>query len=35
VNPRDYFKDIVHTIHEKKPAFSPAEYVEMKSANPA
>ena len=35
VNPRDYFKDIVHTIHEKRPIFSPGEYKIMKAANPA
>jgi hypothetical protein len=31
VNPRDYFKDIVHTIHEKKSIFTPSEYQKMKS----
>lgn len=35
VNPRDYFKDIVHAIHEKRDAFTPAAYSKMKSENPA
>jgi transposase len=35
VNPRDYFKDIVHAIHEKRSIFTPAEYLGIKSANPA
>jgi transposase len=35
VNPRDYFKDIVHAIHEKRPIFTPGEYKIMKAANPA
>jgi transposase len=35
MNPRDYFREIVHAIHEKRPAFTPAEYMAMKSANPA
>jgi hypothetical protein len=35
VNPRDYFKDIVHAIHERRDDFTPAEYAHMKSTNPA
>jgi transposase len=35
VNPRDYFRDIVHAIHEKRKIFTPGEYLRMKSANPA
>jgi hypothetical protein len=35
VNPRDYFKDIVHAIHEKREIFTPGEYLRIKSANPA
>jgi len=35
VNPRDYFKDIVHAIHEKREIFTPGEYLRMKAANPA
>jgi transposase len=31
VNPREYFKDIVHTIHEKRPIFTPSEYQKLKS----
>jgi len=31
VNPRDYFRDIVHAIHEKRPVFTPNEYLKMKS----
>jgi transposase len=30
VNPRDYFKDIVHAIHEKRNIFTPNEYLRMK-----
>lgn len=30
VNPRDYFKDIVHAIHEKREVFTPNEYLKMK-----
>ncbi len=30
VNPREYFKDIVHAIHEKRPIFTPSEYLKMK-----
>lgn len=30
VNPRDYFKDIVHAIHEKREVFTPAEYKKLK-----
>jgi transposase len=33
VNPREYFKDIVHAIHEKKPIFTPNEYLNLKSEN--
>jgi len=35
VNPRDYFKDIVHAIHEKREVFTPAEYLAIKTASPA
>jgi transposase len=35
VNPRDYFKDVVHAIHEKRAIFTPSEYRKMKSENPA
>lgn len=35
INPREYFKDIVHAIHEKRPIFTPSEYKKMKSENPA
>ena len=35
VNPRDYFRDIVHAIHEKREIFTPGEYLRIKSANPA
>lgn len=30
VNPRDYFKDIVHAIHERREIFSPSDYKNMK-----
>jgi hypothetical protein len=30
VNPRDYFKDVVHAIHEKRDVFTPNEYLRMK-----
>ena len=33
VNPREYFRDIVHAIHEKRPIFSPNEYLNLKSEN--
>lgn len=35
INPRDYFKDIVHAIHEKRPIFTPNEYLAIKVENPA
>jgi transposase len=35
VNPRDYFKDIIHAIHEKRKIFTPSEYRQMKTENPA
>ena len=35
VNPRDYFRDIVHAIHEKRDVFTPSEYLGIKSANPS
>lgn len=35
INPREYFKDIVHAIHEKRPAFTPHEYLQSKSAKNA
>lgn len=31
VNPREYFKDIVHAIHEARPIFTPSEYLKIKS----
>jgi transposase len=31
VNPRDYFRDIVHAIHEKRSIFTPNEYLNSKS----
>jgi transposase len=30
VNPRDYFRDIVHAIHEKRSIFTPNEYLDLK-----
>jgi transposase len=30
VNPREYFKDIVHAIHEKRQVFTPHEYLQSK-----
>ncbi len=27
INPRDYFRDIVHAIHEKRSPFTPNEYL--------
>lgn len=35
VNPRNYFRDIVHAIHEKRAIFTPSEYLAMNSANPS
>ena len=35
VNPREYFKDIVHAIHEKRSIFTPNEYLRMKSEKSA
>lgn len=35
VNPREYFKDIVYAIHEKRPMFTPHEYLQVKSENSA
>lgn len=32
VNPRDYFKDIVHAIHEKREIFTPNEYLKSQPA---
>lgn len=32
INPREYFKDIVHAIHEARPIFTPYEYLKNKSA---
>lgn len=32
VNPRDYFKDIVHAIHENRNIFTPNEYLKINSA---
>lgn len=31
INPREYFRDIVHAIHEKRPIFTPGEYLKLKS----
>lgn len=31
INPREYFKEIVHAIHEKRPIFTPNQYLEIKS----
>jgi transposase len=33
VNPREYFKDIVHAIHEGREIFTPHEYLGMKKAD--
>jgi len=30
INPREYFKDIVHAIHEKRRIFTPGEYLKSK-----
>jgi transposase len=35
VNPREYFRDIVHTIHEKRPIFTPNEYLSIKAEKSA
>ena len=35
INPREYFKDIVHAIHEKREVFTPSEYLKMKSEKTA
>lgn len=35
VNPRDYFREIVHAMHEKREIFTPNEYLAIKMANPA
>lgn len=35
VNPRDYFRDIVHAIHEKRTIFTPNEYQKLKSEKTA
>lgn len=35
VNPREYFRDIVHAIHEKRAIFTPHEYIQLKSAKNA
>jgi len=35
VNPRDYFRDIVHAIHEKRSIFTPSEYRAVITENPA
>ena len=32
INPREYFKDIVHAIHESRQTFTPYEYLVMKAA---
>ena len=31
VNPRDYFRDIVHAIHQNQQTFTPSEYLQLKS----
>lgn len=33
VNPRDYFREIVHAIHEERPIFTPHEFIKMKMEN--
>lgn len=33
INPREYFKDIVHTIHQNQSIYTPSEYLKMKSEN--
>jgi transposase len=33
INPRDYFRDIVHAIHEKRDIFTPSEYLATKVAS--
>jgi transposase len=35
VNPREYFKEIMHAIHEKRDVFTPHEYLAVKKVNPA
>lgn len=35
INPRDYFRDIVHAIHEKREVFTPHEYLKIQSAKVA
>lgn len=30
INPREYFRDIVHAIHEKRQIFTPNEYLKLK-----
>ena len=35
VNPRDYFRDILHAIHEKRSIFTPSEYRVVITENPA
>lgn len=35
INPREYFKEIVHAIHEKRDIFTPNEYRKLKSENSA
>ena len=32
INPRDYFRDIVHAIHEKREIFTPNEYLKSQTA---
>lgn len=32
INPRDYFRDIVHAIHEKREIFTPNEYLKSQPA---
>ncbi len=35
VNPREYFRDIVHAIHERRDVFTPAEYLKSKEEKTA
>lgn len=35
INPREYFKDIVHAIHEKRAIFTPYDYTQSKLAKNA
>lgn len=35
LNPREYFKDIIHAIHEKRPIFTPNEFLKSKTEKTA